>query len=71
MRGFRLRINLFHSGIVEVCIHPLFYLILCFNALCTLVIAYQCYRRNNNVTTHKDSQYPGNDFSWFYRYFFN
>ena len=37
---------MFHSGIVKMCIHPFFYLILCRYSLCTLIITYQCYRGN-------------------------
>ena len=31
MCRLRFRINLFHPGIVEVCVHPFFYLVLCFD----------------------------------------
>ena len=62
-------INLFHPGIVEVCVHPFFYLVLCFDSLCPLIVAHQCRRRNDHIATHKYSQDLGNDLAWSHRYF--
>lgn len=62
-------INLFHPGIVEVCVHPFFYLVLCFDSLCPLIVAHQRRGRNDHITAHKYSQNPGNDLAWSHRYF--
>lgn len=69
MCRLRFRINLFHPGIVEVCVHPFFYLVLCFDSLCPLIVAHQLRGRNDHITAHKYSQDPGNDLAWSHRYF--